>query len=53
MHGGRSPGAPKGNKNAFKHGHNTAQSIANRSEITMMLRLLLAIEEPWPETEKP
>jgi hypothetical protein len=25
MHGGMSPGAPKGNKNAFKHGFGTLQ----------------------------
>jgi hypothetical protein len=25
MHGGLSPGAPKGNKNAFKHGRYTAE----------------------------
>src|ERR1700732_3535090 len=30
MHGGMSPGAPKGNKNAFKHGHYTAEAIASR-----------------------
>lgn len=26
MHGGMSPGAPKGNKNALKHGEYTAQN---------------------------
>jgi hypothetical protein len=26
MHGGKSPGAPKGNKNAFKHGRYTAET---------------------------
>ena len=29
-----SPGVPKGNKNAFKHGRYTAEEIANRREIT-------------------
>ena len=29
MHGGMSPGAPKGNKNALKHGHYTAKAIAS------------------------
>jgi hypothetical protein len=28
MHGGPSRGAPKGNKNAFKHGLYTAEAIA-------------------------
>jgi hypothetical protein len=30
MHGGPSPGAPKGNKNALKHGLYTAEAIALR-----------------------
>ena len=38
MHGGKSPGAPKGNKNAFKHGHYTAEAIASRREIAKLLR---------------
>ena len=29
MHGGRSPGAPNGNKNAYKHGRYSAEAIAN------------------------
>ena len=33
MHGGPSPGAPKGNKNAFKHGRYTAEAIARRRDI--------------------
>ena len=38
MHGGMFPGAPKGNKNALKHGHYTAKAIANRREIAKVLR---------------
>ncbi len=30
MHGGSSPGAPKGNKNALKHGRYTAQAMERR-----------------------
>jgi len=30
MHGGPSPGAPKGNKNALKHGWYAAESVALR-----------------------
>jgi len=40
MHGGMSPGAPKGNKNAFKHGRYTAEAIANRREIATLLRAM-------------
>jgi hypothetical protein len=38
MHGGMSPGAPRGNKNALKHGYYTAKAIARRREIAKMLR---------------
>jgi hypothetical protein len=38
MHGGTSPGAPKGNKNAYKHGHYTADAIARRRSIAMLIR---------------
>jgi hypothetical protein len=38
MHGGMSPGAPKGNTNALKHGHYTATAIARRREIARVLR---------------
>ena len=31
LHGGLSPGAPKGNKNALKHGYYTAEAIAEHS----------------------
>ena len=38
MHGGTSPGAPKGNKNAYKHGHYMADAIARRRSIAMLIR---------------
>ena len=38
MHGGTSPGAPKGNKNAYKHGHYTADAIARRRSIATLIR---------------
>ena len=38
MHGGTSPGAPKGNKNALKHGRYTAEAIARRREIAELIR---------------
>jgi hypothetical protein len=40
MHGGSSPGAPKGNRNAFKHGRYTAEAITNRREVAMLLRTM-------------
>src|SRR5882762_2023880 len=42
MHGGLSPGAPKGNKNAFKHGHYTAEAVAERRKIARLLRNMKA-----------
>jgi len=43
MHGGLSPGAPKGNKNALKHGHYTAEAIAQRREISELVRAMKAL----------
>jgi hypothetical protein len=36
IHGGRSPGAPKGNKNAFKHGRYTAEALAEKKYIRQL-----------------
>jgi len=33
MHGGMSPGAPKGNQNAYKHGHYSADAIEARRQM--------------------
>jgi hypothetical protein len=38
MHGGPSPGAPKENKNAYKHGRYTAETIARRREVSALIR---------------
>jgi hypothetical protein len=43
MHGGPSPGAPKGNKHALKHGRYTAKAIARRLEIRELLRAMKAL----------
>src|SRR5258706_3416287 len=43
MHGGPSPGAPKGNRNAFKHGRYTAVEIARRREISALIRVARAL----------
>ena len=40
MHGGPSPGAPKGNKNAFKHGLYTTEAIARRRELSSVMRAM-------------
>ena len=38
MHGGLSPGAPKGNKHALKRGLYTAEAIAERRNLLVLLR---------------
>ena len=38
MHGGLSPGAPKGNKNALKHGHYSAEAISRRRSMAILIR---------------
>ena len=43
MHGGSSPGAPKGNKNAFKHGRYTAEAVASRREVAALVRAMRAL----------
>jgi uncharacterized protein YjcR len=43
MHGGRSTGAPKGNRNAFKHGRYSAEAIAGRRKIKEFVRALRAL----------
>ena len=45
MHGGKSPGAPKGNSNAFKHGRYTAEAIAERRELMALLRDMKGLVE--------
>lgn len=38
MHGGLSPGAPKGNQNAFKHGRYSARYIAEKRRVAALIR---------------
>lgn len=38
MHGGKSPGAPKGNKNALKHGYYTAEAISGRRYVRELIK---------------
>ena len=37
MHGGNSPGATKGNKNALRHGFYAAEAIAERNKLRDIL----------------
>jgi hypothetical protein len=37
MHGGPSPGAPKGNQNAFKHGRYSALSVQERRRFAALI----------------
>jgi hypothetical protein len=37
MHGGPSPGAPRGNQNAFKHGRYSAQAKLQRRRIAALI----------------
>ncbi|WP_084558936.1 MULTISPECIES: HGGxSTG domain-containing protein [unclassified Mesorhizobium] len=37
LHGGKSPGAPKGNSNAFKHGRYSAEAMAGRRRFRQLL----------------
>jgi len=43
MHGGKAPGAPKGNKNAVRHGRYSADAIEHRREIAALLRAMKAL----------
>ena len=43
MHGGTSPGAPKGNKNALKHGRYTAEAIRRRREVSVLLNAMKSL----------
>lgn len=38
MHGGKNPGAPRGNQNARKHGRYSAESIERRRELAALMR---------------
>ena len=45
MHGGKAPGAAKGNRNALKHGRYTAEAIAERRELMALLRDMKGLVE--------
>jgi hypothetical protein len=43
MHGGKSPGAPKGNKNALKDGRYTVEAVVRRREVAALLRAMRSL----------
>ena len=45
MHGGKAPGAPKGNSHALRHGRYSAEAIAERRELGALLRNMKALAE--------
>ena len=45
MHGGKAPGAPKGNSHALRHGRYSAEAIAERRELRGLLRDMKALAE--------
>lgn len=51
LHGGLSPGAPKGNKNALKHGRYTAEAVARRREVAARIRAMRALAGATEEGE--
>jgi hypothetical protein len=52
LHGGPSPGAPKGNRNAFRHGRYSAKAIANRREVATLIRALAAGTEEVESSDR-
>jgi hypothetical protein len=51
MHGGKAPGAPKGNSHAFRHGRYTAEAIAERRELAALLREMKGLVEQVGDEE--
>ena len=45
MHGGKSPGAPIGNRNALKHGRYTTGAVKRRRELAALLREMRQLVE--------
>lgn len=45
MHGGKAPGAPKGNSHALRHGRYSAKTAAERRELGALLRSMKALAE--------
>ena len=44
MHGGPSPGAPRGNRNAWKHGERAAETLETMAAIRAMISAMSALD---------
>jgi hypothetical protein len=51
MHGGKAPGARKGNSHALKHGRYSAEAIAQRRRLTALLRAIKGLVERVEDEE--
>jgi hypothetical protein len=51
LHGGKSPGAPEGNTNAFKHGRYSAETIEARRKIAALLRTMRTVVRASRQTD--
>jgi hypothetical protein len=51
MHGGKAPGAPKGNRHAFRHGRYTAEATAERRAFAALLRDMKSLVEQVDEDQ--
>jgi hypothetical protein len=49
MHGGKAPGAPKGNSHALRHGRYSAEVIAERRAFAALLRDMKGLVEQVDE----
>jgi hypothetical protein len=52
MHGGKAPGAPKGNRRALKHGRYTTEAIAERRAFAALLREMRDLVEQVDDGER-
>ena len=43
MHGGPSPGAPRGNRHNWQHGRYSREAIARRREVAELIRTMRAL----------
>ena len=51
MHGGKAPGAPRGNSHALRHGRYTAEAIAERRAFAALLRDMNGLVEQVDEDQ--
>jgi hypothetical protein len=52
MHGGKAPGAPKGNRHGFKHGRYTTEAIVERRAFAALLRQMRDLVEQVDDGER-